>query len=81
MDETWREYHSMMREKYMYRVYRVKGGFQIFYCPSAPRHYNDKVPYDGKVYTKQQAAYRKIAHIRKALAATSDEVKRHVHIV
>lgn len=43
----------------MYKVIPVEGGFQIFWYPSAPTHYNDGVPYNDKVYSKRQAAYRK----------------------
>lgn len=45
------------------KVFAVDGGYEIFWCPSAPIHYADRVPYDGKIYTKSQAAYRKCKRI------------------
>lgn len=57
----------------MYRVFPVEGGYQIFWCPSAPHHYTDKVAYiDPKnvskhgIYTKRQAAYRRITELNAA---------------
>ena len=55
-----------------FKVYQVEGGYEIFWCPSAPMHYQDKIPHDGKVYSKKQAAYRKLSQLRKEL-----EAKRH----
>ena len=59
----------------MYKVYQVEGGFQIFWCPSAPLHYNDRVPYDDKVYSTRAAAYRRVKQLndgrRKAQEKTS----------
>jgi hypothetical protein len=52
----------------MHKVYKVEGGYQIFWCPSAPMHYNDRVPYDGKVYSKKQAAYRRLKQLQEQLA-------------
>jgi hypothetical protein len=52
-----------------FRVYPVEGGYQIFWCPSAPKHYQDKIPHDDKVYTKKQAAYRRMKQLREELAA------------
>lgn len=56
----------------MYRVFKVPEGFQVFWCPSAPMHYNDREPYiDPKnaekrgIYTKRQAAYRRAAELNK----------------
>lgn len=43
----------------MYKVFEVEGGFQVFWCKSAPTHYNDKEPYSEKVYRYRQGAYRK----------------------
>jgi len=53
----------------MFKVFPVEGGYEIFWCPSAPRHYQDKIPHDGKVYTKKQAAYRRVSQLRKELEA------------
>jgi hypothetical protein len=47
----------------MYKVFEVEGGWQIFWCPSGPTHYNDKVPYDGKIYSKRPAAYRRVKQL------------------
>ena len=46
----------------MYKVFPTekKDGFQIFWCPSAPTYYSDKVPYSDRVYTHRQGAYRKL---------------------
>jgi hypothetical protein len=52
-----------------YKVFQVPGGFEIFWCPSAPMHYQDRIPHDGKVYSKKQAAYRRVAQLRKDLEA------------
>ena len=43
----------------MYKVFPVEGGYEIFWCPSAPTHFNDRIPYDGKIYPQKQAAYRR----------------------
>jgi hypothetical protein len=51
----------------MYRVFEVSGGWEIFWCPSAPVHFNDKVPYDGKVYSKRPAAYRRVKQLNDEL--------------
>jgi hypothetical protein len=50
-----------------YKVYKVEGGYQIFWCPSAPVHYADRIPYDGKVYSKRQAAYRRVKQLSEEL--------------
>lgn len=52
-----------MQDKY--RVFEVEGKFEIFYCPSAPLHYNDRVSYDGKLYSKRQAAYRRCKQLNQ----------------
>ncbi len=59
-----------------YKVFPVAGGFRIFWCPSAPTHYNDKVPYDGKVYPQKQGAYRRCKTLNERLAERkrTDEV-------
>lgn len=51
----------------MYRVFAVEGGYEIFWCPSAPVHYADKIPYDGRVYSKRQAAYRRCKQLNEEL--------------
>jgi hypothetical protein len=53
----------------MYKVYEVEGGWEIFWCPSAPIHYNDRVPYDGKIYSKRPAAYRRVKELNDRLKA------------
>ena len=54
----------------MYRVYKVGDKFEIYWCPSAPVHYNDRIPYDGKLYSKKQAAYRRAKQLNEKLEAT-----------
>lgn len=51
----------------MYKAFAVEGGFEIFWCPSAPIHFNDKIPYDGKVYPQRQAAYRRVKQLNDRL--------------
>ncbi len=59
----------------MYKVFEVPGGYEIFWCPSAPIHFNDKIPYDGKVYSKKQAAYRRLKQLNERLAAKEKQAK------
>jgi hypothetical protein len=54
----------------MFKVFPVEGGYQIFWCPSAPMHYADKIPHDGKVYKQRQAAYRRKKQLQEALEKT-----------
>jgi len=51
----------------MYKVFAVEGGFEIFWCPSAPIHFNDKISYDGKVYSTRAAAYRRVKQLNDGL--------------
>ena len=51
-----------------YKVYKVGDRWEIFWCPSAPVQYTDRIPYDGKLYTKRPAAYRRVKQL-------SDEMK------
>lgn len=51
----------------MYKVFAVAGGYQIFWCPSAPVHYSDRVPYDGYVYPARSAAYRRAKQLNDGL--------------
>ena len=62
----------------MYKVFQVEGGFQIFWCPSAPIHYNDRVPYDDKVYSTRAAAYRRVKQLNDGLAAKEKSRDEHV---
>lgn len=55
----------------MFKVFEVEGGYQIFWCPSAPKHYQDRIPHDGKVYSKKQAAYRRVKQLREELATST----------
>jgi hypothetical protein len=57
----------------MYKVYEVEGGYQIFWCPSAPMHYQDRIPHDDRVYSKKQAAYRRNKQLNEQLKATKSE--------
>lgn len=43
----------------MHKVFQVNGGFQIFWCPSHPKHYADKIPASERIYRQKQAAYRR----------------------
>lgn len=70
----------------MYRVFEVETGYEIFWCPSAPVHFADKVPYDGKVYSTRSAAYRKAKKLtdgtakavgRPAKAESTEKVPEH----
>lgn len=51
-----------------FKVYKVEDGYQIFWCPSAPMHYQDRIPHDGRIYTKKQAAYRRAKQLTMELA-------------
>lgn len=62
----------------VYKVYQVGDKFQVFYCPSAPLHYNDKFPYDGRLYTKRQAAYRRCKQLNEQLQGEHSQEQRHV---
>lgn len=54
----------------MFKVFPVEGGYQIFWCPSAPMHYADKIPHDDKVYSKKQSAYRRKKQLQETLEKT-----------
>jgi hypothetical protein len=58
-----------------YKVFHVEGGYQIFWCPSAPVHYADKIPYDGHVYPKKQSVYRRLKQLNEKLEQSSQENK------
>jgi hypothetical protein len=60
----------------MYKVFAVEGGYEIFWCPSAPIHYNDKIAYDGKVYTTRAAAYRRVKQLNDALKENQSKEKK-----
>jgi len=57
----------------MYKVFKVQGGWQIFYCPSVPLHYSDKVPYSEKVYPQPQGAHRRCAQLNDRAQASAAE--------
>lgn len=57
----------------MYKVFPVEGGFEVFWCPSGPIHFNDKVPYDGKVYSTKQAAYRRLTKLKSDLEKSKEK--------
>jgi len=61
-----------------YKVYKVGDRWEIFWCPSAPTHYNDRIPYDGKLYTKRPAAYRRVKQLSNALEAKEAEKEESV---
>jgi hypothetical protein len=58
------------KEAHMFKVFPVEKGFQIFWCPSAPMHYADKIPHDERVYKYRQAAYRRKKQLQEALEKT-----------
>lgn len=66
-----------MKGGVMFKVFKVKAmedgkledRYQIFWCPSAPMHYQDKIPHDEKVYKQRQAAYRRKKQLQEALKA------------
>jgi 2-aminoadipate transaminase len=61
----------------MYKVFEVEGDkFQIFWCPSAPLHFSDKVPYDDRKYSKRQAAYRRCKQLNEQLAARQPKMSQ-----
>lgn len=62
----------------LYKVYEVDGQFQIFWCPSAPIHYNDRKPYDGKMYSKKQAAYRRCKQLNERLREEQPQGEKQV---
>jgi hypothetical protein len=49
----------------LYKVYEVSQGYQIFWCPSAPMHYHDRIPYNDHIYPHRQAAYRKCKQLNE----------------
>lgn len=74
----------------MYKVFAVAGGYQIFWCPSAPLHFNDCVPYvehrrnspPNGVYASGTAAYRRRSSLnkkRKKLLAETDKLIEQGH--
>jgi hypothetical protein len=62
----------------MYKVFKVEGGWEIFWCPSAPVHFADRTPYDGKVYTTRAAAYRRVKQLNDELVRRHNEAKEGV---
>jgi hypothetical protein len=56
----------------MYKVFRVAEGYQIFWCPSAPLHYDGRVSYDGRIYPKRQAAYRRCQQLSQREGERTD---------
>lgn len=51
-----------------YKVFEVSGGYQIFWCPSAPMHYNDKIPHSDHIYRHRQGAYRRCKQLNEGTA-------------
>jgi hypothetical protein len=62
----------------MYKVYEVPGGWQIFWCPSWPKHDMDKIPHTSKVYSKRPAAYRRVKQLNDALEAEKKKEEKAV---
>ena len=59
-----------------YKVFKVEGGWEIFWCPSAPLHYDDRKVYDGKVYPQRPGAYRRVSQLNKELERLDQEEKK-----
>ena len=58
----------------MYKVFQTvksdnakENRWEIFWCPSAPYHFMDKLPHDGKAYSTRAAAYRRVKQLNDAL--------------
>jgi hypothetical protein len=49
----------------IYKVYVIEGHYQIFWCPSAPLHYNDRMPYSDYLYAYPSAAYRRCKQLNE----------------
>lgn len=64
----------------MFRVFKVDGAYQIFWCPSAPLHYEDKVPAEPwkKPYSTKSAAYRRCAQLQDKLDAQNKAEDAHI---
>ena len=73
----------------MYRVFPVKGGYQIFWCP----HYNDKDartederfadarPSSKKIYPQKQGAQRRKKQLNDALSVVDEMIKKDGAII
>lgn len=59
-----------------YKVFDVPGGYQIFWCPSAPIHYNDKIPYSDHIYPQRQGAYRKCKQLNEGTTREQRGMKK-----
>lgn len=59
-----------------YKVFKVDGGYEVYWCPSAPMHYADKISVDGRVYPQKQAAYRRRDALKKKLEARLESAKK-----
>lgn len=61
----------------LYRVFKVGSKtdprYEIFFCPSAPLHYDDRRPYDGRLYTTKQAAYRRCKQLNQQTAQSVNQ--------
>lgn len=65
----------------MYKVFKVGGEYQIFWCPNAPTHFMNKVPYDGKLYSTKAAAYRRVKQLNDELKQRQQEkAKREAQV-
>ncbi len=65
----------------MYKVFKVEGGYEVFWCPSAPVHFADKVPYDGKIYKQAAAAYRRVKELNDRMKERKQEQDEPEHAV
>lgn len=64
-----------------YKVFKVKDkdgvdGWEIFWCPSAPVHFDDRKVYDGKVYPQRAGAYRRVKQLNNELEQMGKEEKQ-----
>lgn len=68
-----------------YKVFEVEGGHQIFWCPSAPLHYNDRVPHSPRVYPHPNSAYRRCKQLneryQEAIKKTDEMIKKDGAII
>jgi hypothetical protein len=75
--EKWKRIQSR-KGTHMYKVFQVEENpdrWEIFWCPQAPIHFNDRVPYDGKKYSTRAAAYRRVKQLNDELARRRERPK------
>lgn len=53
-----------------YKVFKVSEEperWEIFWCPQAPVQFEDRIPYNRKLYTTKAAAYRRVKQLNDEL--------------